>query len=76
MKDKEVKNNGTMTLNRAMSRALSAEELNQMSVPQVKLFRNRVALLVDKYQDQVTPEMIQGVHEIVTEYLLPDSLHI
>ena len=63
-----------MVFEEAMSLALSVEQLTALSEAQKRLLNNRLGLLIDKYQDQVTPEMIQGQYEMVTVHLLPPEL--
>ncbi len=65
-----------MPLVDAMNLALSEEQKSQLTEAQKKLFINRVGLLVDEYGEGVTPEMIQGVYELVTEHILPKGLEL
>jgi len=60
------------SLKAKLGQALSNEQLKSLSSRQIQLFENRLALMLDKYQDdEITPEMIQGHYEIVTEVTMP-----
>ena len=75
MQEQDSNNNGSMLFEEAMSQALSDEQLSSLTDAQASLLTNRVGLLLDRHGEMgVTPEMIEGAFEIVTEHLLPSAL--
>lgn len=67
--------NSKLSMKEKMHHALSSEQLNNLSDAQRKLFTNRLALRLDeKGAANITPPEIQGIYEIVTEYLLSSVL--
>jgi hypothetical protein len=55
--------------------ALTECQLQDLSPRQLQLFENRLARMLDKYQDdEITPDMVLGHYELVTEYTMPSWL--